>query len=228
MNKSLIIRSLSIVILIIGLFISSCTEDPLSSPFIGYEYFPNEAGVWVEYEVDSISYDSEFGNDTSFFLLREIIESKFTDTEGRDAQRIERYKRGNTTAVWKIKDVWYANLTTTTAEKIEENVRFIKLNFPLKLDKKWDGNVQNVMDEQDYEITALNEPYSINGFSFDSTVTVTQVNFETLVSKDYVIEVYAKRIGLVHKRYIQTVLDPNDGSIKTGIDYEYVITGYDE
>lgn len=226
MNKSLTIRLLSITILIIGLFISSCEEDEPVTPFIGYEYFPDDAGIWIEYEVDSIVYDSEFGNDSLHYFLREIIESKFVDNEGRDAQRIERYKRGNTSATWKIKDVWYANLTSTTAEKVEENVRFIKLNFPLKLDKKWDGNIQNVQTEQNYEITKLNEPYEVNGFAFDSTVTVTQVNFETLVSKDFVVEVYAKNVGLVYKKYISTVLEPADGSIKTGVEYEYVITDY--
>lgn len=226
MNKILKYRFLYLIILTITLSYSSCKEETLEPPFLGYEYFPNEAGVWVEYEVDSIWYDDQFGNDTFNFEIRETIESKFIDNEGRDAQRIERYTRGNSSASWKIKDVWFANRTNVTAEKVEENVRFVKLNFPLKLDKIWDGNVTNTMDEQEYTITKLNEPYSINGMTFDSTVTVLQSDFITLVSEDYAFEVYAKNVGLVHKKYVSTVLNQSTGSIKTGIEYEYVITAH--
>ncbi len=226
MNKILKYRFLYLFILTVTLFYSSCKEEILDPPFLGYEYFPNEAGIWVEYQVDSIRYDDQFGHDTFNFELRETIESKFVDNEGRDAQRIERYKRGDSTANWQIKDVWYANLTSTTAEKVEENVRFVKLNFPLKLDRPWDGNIYNTLDEQEYEIIELNEPYSINGMNFDSTVTVLHIEFITLVSEDYSIEVYAKGVGLIHKKFISTVLDQNTGLIKTGIEFEYIITGY--
>lgn len=226
MNKVLKYTFLYLFILTITLFYSSCKEETVDPPFLGYEYFPNEANTWVEYKVDSIRYDDQFGHDTFNFELREIIESKFIDNEGRDAQRIERYKRGDSTANWQIRDVWYANLTNTTAEKVEENVRFVKLNFPLKLDRPWDGNIFNTMDEQEYEIIKLNEPYSINGMSFDSTVTVLHIDFVTLVSEDYSIEVYAKNIGLVHKKFISTVLDQSTGLIKTGKEFEYIITGY--
>ena len=97
---------------------------------MGYEYFPNDSGIWVQYVVDSIDYDDEFGNDTFQFQLLEKIESKSIDNEGRDAQRIERLKRPNDSSIWRIKDVWYANLTESKAEKIEENLRYVKLNFP--------------------------------------------------------------------------------------------------
>lgn len=226
MNKILKYRLLTLIILSVTLFYSSCKKEDVTPPFLGYEYFPNDAGVWVEYKVDSITYDDQFGHDTFNFELRETIESKFIDTEGRDAQRIERYKRADSSATWKIADVWYANLTNTTAEKVEENVRFVKLSFPLKLDEPWDGNRFNTIEEQNYEVIEVNEPYSINGMSFDSTVTVLQIDFTSLVSEDYSIEVYAKNIGLVHKKFISTVLNQSTGEIKTGYEFEYIITGY--
>ena len=223
MRKELLPSFLFIAII---LAMTACKKDDPTDPYLGYQYFPNDSGVWVQYIVDSIAYDDQFGNDTFEFQLLERIESKFVDNEGRDAQRIERLKRNSDTANWRIEDVWFANLTANTAEKVEENVRFVKLNFPLKLNKTWDGNNFNTEDAQNYEIAALNEPYTINGMSFDSTVTVLQKDFITVVNEDYAFEVYAKNVGLVHKKYTSTELDPNTGEIQFGIAYEYVITDY--
>ena len=128
------------------LFFSSCKKETELPVDMGYKYFPVNTGHWVTYDVDSISYNDFTGQVDSFtFQIREVVESVFTDNEGRETQRLERYKRWNDTSAWFLKDVWMVNLTATTAEKVEENIRIIKLIFPPKDNEKWDGNLYNTI-----------------------------------------------------------------------------------
>lgn len=58
--------------------------------------FPTEVGRYVVHQVDSISYNDFFTPvkiDTAHFQLKEVIESVFTDNEGHESERIERYVR---------------------------------------------------------------------------------------------------------------------------------------
>ena len=111
-----------------------------------YGYFPLEVDSWVEYDVLDIVH-TEFGSDTTIYQLKEITTEEFLDLEGRLTYRIERYWRADVSLEWSIKDVWYSNITKTTAEKVEENVRFTKMIFPINDTKYWDGNAFNNLDE---------------------------------------------------------------------------------
>ena len=111
---------------------------------LGYTYFPTEIGQYVIYQVDSISYNDFFNPvkiDTTHFQLKELVQSHFTDNEGRESDRLERYVRKNDSLPWVLRDVWYQTRTSTKAEKVEENVRFVKLIFPVEVNQKWNGNL---------------------------------------------------------------------------------------
>ncbi|TNF25625.1 MAG: hypothetical protein EP314_06545, partial [Bacteroidetes bacterium] len=130
------------------LSLSSCYKEDTELPFIGYEYFPTELGTFIEYRVDSTWQDDPIGPSAYTqlqYLLREVNESAFTDEEGRPAIRLERYSRPNTQTNWQIKDVWFKVRTPQIAEQNEENVVFIKHNFPIKAGKTWNGNSKNTL-----------------------------------------------------------------------------------
>lgn len=207
--------------------LSSCKQDVYKPSYMGYEYFPNNVGHWVHYDVDSIVTDAPVSrNDTYRFQVKEFIESDFTDNSGRNAQRLERYYRDNDSADWYIRRVWYSNRTTLTAEKIEENVRYIKLHFPVTQDKEWNGNLYNFQPQRNYRFTAINNPYSINNFNFDSTVTVLQIDSDNVVYHEKVVEVYAKHIGLIYKSSDSLSFNSVDGSVIVSWKYEYKIRDY--
>jgi len=138
--KNLLLQTLVVIVLLFA----ACKKDKaVETVDIGYNYFPTEVGRYVVYQVDSISYDDFFTPvkiDTAHFQLKEVIESVFTDNEGRASERIERYVRYADTLPWSLRDVWYQTRSTTKAEKVEENVRFIKLTFPTQNNQKWNGN----------------------------------------------------------------------------------------
>jgi hypothetical protein len=231
------------------LFLSSCYLEDDDLPFIGYKYYPTELGKYVEYQVDSVWQDDPIGpigSAESHYFLRELNESTFVDEEGRPAIRVERYWKQNALAEFSdIKDVWHRTRTSKIAEQNEENIVFIKHNFPVKAGKNWDGNSRNTLESLqlayhqttlpevwDYEYINVHEPYTINGFVFDSTVTVLQMDRAAFFGLNvFAREVYAKDIGLVHKQLnimdIQppTSGDPNDTDT-VGFSFEMVITDF--
>lgn len=206
------------LLLSIGLF--SCKKDNPIVPDMGYNYFPDQLGRFVTYDVDSFYYDDFNERIDSFkFQLKEKIESIYTDNQNRPTIRLERYikyrfiKKGTYTyndtlaynlKPWILKDVWTENRTSATAEKVEENVRFIKLVFPVKEKQIWNGNIQNTNDEWDYKYGFFDVPRTIGNNYFDSVLQVTQMEdkLPNLISRQYYIEQYARNVGLVYKQVI--------------------------
>jgi hypothetical protein len=187
--------------LVSGFFLSCHKEEKTISMNSNSDYFPSNVGHEIIYDIDSIS-KSDFTNqiDTFHFQIKEVIESIITDNEGRPTLRFERYKRSDESKPWVIFKVWSANLTNTTAEKKEDNITYIKLVFPVMLNKRWNGNVMNDLDDKEYRYISANLPESFNSFIFDSALTVLQNNFDDrIISKDYEVEKYATRTGMFFK-----------------------------
>jgi len=211
---------ISSVILLAGMLYSSCKKDPVPPPDLGYNYFPDQVGHFVIYEVDSTVYD-DFTHDTVYYRyqVKEITESEFTDNEGRRALRIERWVRPYNDTLpydslsWTLHRVWSAVRTAAQAERVEENVRYIKLAFPPEKDKDWNGNAQNTLGEWDYEYEEVDAPANVNNRHFDSALAVLQHNDVNLLQHRYYHERYARNVGLIEK----TVVDVFDTTLVPGV-----------
>lgn len=211
-------------------------EKEKSSVDLGYSYFPNEIGRYVIYQVDSTSYNDFFTPvkiETVHFQIKEIIESHFTDNEGRESERIERYMRNNDSLPWVLRDVWYQTRTAVSAEKVEENVRFVKLTFPVEINHKWNGNAFNSIGKYEYEYKSVDAQKTVNGHTFDSTLIVNQILDSNLIEKKYQVEMYAKNIGMIYKRFVDVQdksisIEPKPLSerIDQGSDYTYRIIAF--
>ncbi len=203
-----------------------CEQEEGEPAHMGYGYFPDNKGHWVIYEVDSIVYDDFTGEvDTFYYQVKEVIDSVFIDAEGKESLRLERFIRQDSEDDWNIKNVWKARVLPSRAEKTEENITYIKLTFPVRLNAQWDGNAYNYLDEQQYRITDLHRNYQAGELTFDSTVTVLQKDFETLISEDFQKEIYAKGVGMVFKKYVELNKEV-DGTIASGVDYSYSVLDY--
>lgn len=220
MNKLLYTVFASITLLL------GCKKSNNEAVKYYYNYFPLDVGAWIEYEVVDIIH-SQLGSDTAEYQLKEIAAEEFLDNEGRLTYRIERYWRDDSNANWSIKDVWYSNKTKTTAEKVEENIRFTKLIFPINTSKYWDGNAYNNLEEWEYYYDSLHKPKVINNLSFDSTITVIQRDNENVVEYEKVKEVYAVDIGLIYKSHIDLDINlSNILDINSGRELEMTVTAY--
>jgi hypothetical protein len=241
------VKKLLTITLLFGTALSGCYKEDLNLPEIGYDYFPTELGKFVEYRVDSIWQDDvigQIGFAEAHYFLHDLNESSFVDEEGRPAVRVERSWKQTQQAEYEIKDVWSRTRTSRIAEQNEENVVFIKHNFPVKEGKVWDGNSKNTLESLqefyglasipevwEYEYQNIHEPYTVNGFTFDSTITVMQLDRPAIFGLSmFAQEIYAKDIGLVHKQvYIhdiqQNQSNPNERD-SIGVSFEMVITNY--
>lgn len=237
MNKRIKILLLTISI-IFCCFISCKKDTPTATPDVGYSYFPNDAGRYIIYDVDSTVYD-DFEHDTDIykFLIKEKVASLYSDNSGRTTQRIERYRKiydpnkSYDLIPWTLKDVWSANLTNTSAEKVEENVRYVKLIFPIEKDKTWNGNSFNISNEWKYKYTDINTTRSYGSLNFESTLLVTQKNYEDVIQKQYYTEVYAKNVGMVYKEIIDIYSGtinslPVENRIESGMQMKMQVIAY--
>jgi len=176
---------------------------------LGEDYYPLEAGNYITYELDSITYDDFFNPikvDTSYWDVREYFESEFIDDLGRNAIRIERSIKPRGATSWQLSNIWYAVKSNSSVEKVEDNQRYIKLVFPANLGREWDGNRYiatvdelSYLSGWDYNIKEREVVGTINGILYGDILSVEQANIETAISKVYSIERFARDIGMVYK-----------------------------
>ena len=206
------IKYLVLVITIAGIVFVSCKKDQqqTTSKYMGYDYFPNNTGHYVIYQCDSIvanqlsSHKPPF--DTFRYQIKEVIDSIFLNSAGQATQRIVRYKRINDSTPWTniftSEKVWSGNLLSNMAQRQEDNTRYIKLVFPMSLSETWNGNAMNTLGVWNYQYTTLNVPATVNGTTFDSTLTVLQLNNPNLKGNQFYQEQYATGVGLIYKEVI--------------------------
>ncbi|HEX5001297.1 MAG TPA: hypothetical protein VFW78_02275 [Bacteroidia bacterium] len=202
-------RSGFYLVVLVVLLAAGCSEDSNDSlpGTLNYSYFPVNVGHELIYDVTLITKDVFTGNDTAYYQLKEVVESVFTDNQGRPTQRLERYTRADTSQPWIISDVWTVNMTPTLVEKKEENTTYIKMVFPLLDGKVWNGNSLNNLGSQDYSYTFVDQPYTMNTLSFDSTLRVLQVDDDNAVYTLHQEEIFAAGVGLVYKNQINIQKD---------------------
>lgn len=193
------------------LLIPSCkdTKDTLNLEY-GYEYAPIDSGHYVTYQVDSIfySYNGQYSRDTSSYQIKELVTDTTYDNENNLCYKLELFKRKTANDPWVTYKIWTVQQTTTKFIKTEDDLRFVKLVFPPKEEDEWNGNIYlpttgiyEVLKDWLYIYSDVHQPYAINTFNFDSTLTVTEVDEESLIDKRLRKEVYAKGVGMVYQEW---------------------------
>lgn len=202
-----------LIISIIALVYAGCKKDESVKGEISYRYFPMQVGDSLIYDVSL--FDKDLNTYDSSYQLLERVESVFSDNEGRPTFRLERYTRNSDTDPWQIYKVWTANLLTTSVEKKEDNITYVKLVFPVELDEHWNGNAKNYMADEfeDYKIISIDEPYFANNLNFDSTLTVRQVDYDYGFEKRRHYEKYATGVGMIYKEVYDSLQGSPGGRI---------------
>ncbi len=227
--------TLSLVFLSFTLIFACKDEEvePVNTDHV--RYFPLSTGFWSEYEVDSIVHldiDDVNQVDTAIlsyhFFIREEVDTPFVDSENETAYVIKRFRRDADTLPWQFTSVWTAKINTVSAQKVEENVRFIKLKFPIDASALWNGNAYNFYPEEEYTYEDIFEQRTINGIQFPSTVTVLQNDFVSNINRVMKKEIYAKDAGLVFKQLdsVRTKNTTLGTIILNGLEYKLTVTDY--
>ena len=215
------------------LFFSCKKNDPPQdlSFLLGENYYPLNVGKYIVYELDTITWFTPSGTncifqtDTCHSFLKEEIIGIDVDDEGNTNFILERYVRDDWNEDWQIKDVWNISKSDGTIERVEENLRFIKMVFPVDDGLRWEGNafidpnISNSFNgnsiktyefwDNDYFYSDVDQAEQIGNLTFDSIATIIQSDNENtqLFNYRYSVEKYARDIGLVYKE--MRILDHN-------------------
>lgn len=213
--------------------LSACSKSEIDpSDSFGYEYFPIDSGRITIYKVDTTFYD--LFNNTVFTRSWEVKEQIILtdkDPEDNDRVRVARSIRTwGTDNDFSIPVINYATRSTTTLDYQDNNLRFIKLAFPVVNEQTWFGNVyvdetieenQEFYADWNYTYQNVDEPFSVGSLSFDETVLVSQVadNPENLLTYRFAEERYAKNVGLIYRKLDNLELKTGDLAAYVGISW---------
>ncbi|MEY3399092.1 MAG: hypothetical protein RL220_1686 [Bacteroidota bacterium] len=199
--------------------LGSCKKEEAPVIDLGYDYFPNTAGTFIIYEVDSTGFDIN-GETNLVYEVMEVLAEEFVDGENQLAMKVERYYRMNEDDPWVMGNVWVQKRNNSSAQRVEDNTRYIRMSFPVEVGKTWNGNAYNTMPEWSYKYVSKDTPRVFNGMTFEKTAEIQQRNNINLIDQEIASEIYARGVGLIYKHLMD--LQVQQGDI-TGVDMTLTI-----
>jgi hypothetical protein len=223
------------------------------NPLTNY-YLPLEVGKYAIYQLDSLNFYYYGQLDTlTQYLAKDSVESSSLDNLGNRSWTVVRYlspAAGPT--VWTASETKMVTPSAKSIEEQENNLRFIKLAYPMEDSFTWNGNSYlpddpyqgsydfsastNVyLNAWTYTYSNVNQPFTAGTNTYDSTLTVIQaedsvhlpiVTDTLFAAKTYWIETYAKHIGLVYRHTALWELQPRtqNGQNAYKIGFEVTMT----
>jgi len=238
------------LILMAGLLLTRCSNK--DQEFTGAtisNYVSPAPGKYITYRLDS-TVRKPFDDTATVihsYLAKDVIDAAITDNLGRPAFRVIRYINDTLAAGPWVQSMTYMIVPTReSVEVIENNFRFIKLVLPLRDDFSWKGNRYintdvppttqepdySFLDDWDYTYSNTDQSFTPYKTPLDSTITVNQRdeilgtpnNVDAYSEKNYAMEVYARGIGLVYKRFSHWLFQPRNSNFVNGSIEGYGIT----
>jgi hypothetical protein len=215
------------------LFLFGCEEKPVVVQDESV-YFPLRVGSYQLYQVDETLYSEVNPPEIKSYQLKIETVDSIQTIEGDFQYVLYRSTRSTAVEPWEYMDTWSARRSPIRAILQEGNTSFVKLEFPLRENREWDGNTFNTLGEDVYEAINIKQPYMIEGLpEFSKTITVKQSdNQDLIVFQDKRSEVYARDIGLIEKKVLQLhyytlpVEDIGKQKIKNGVEYTQRLIEY--
>ncbi|HEY9177958.1 MAG TPA: hypothetical protein VIN07_09720 [Flavipsychrobacter sp.] len=209
-------------------------DDRPAPPQAEQEYYPLEKGKWVLYDVDSTIWDDVFCIERHYaYQVMHRVADTFIDAQERPSYRVETYIRKKVQDAWQSHSVFYVTNTKVTLEMVYDQLRFIKMVFPISEGETWKGNnyiltkdpEYTFYSDWNYQYKKVEESFNTGYKVFDNTVTVEHVDQavsdpevfpETYAARTSSREVYASGVGMVYREYIRWTYDPNTTKCRKG------------
>lgn len=181
-------------------FFSSCSNNEPHPVRSDLEYFPLKKGVYQLYQVEETQYTVVEGPVTQNYQLMTEVTDSFPSTGGGTTYVIYRSIRIDETDSWQYLDTWSVKANENAVVVDEGTTSYVKLAFPARTGKVWDGNFYNANGEDEYTFKSVGTTISVNATSYDDCVDIIQNDYQDpIVSVDVRREVYARGVGLVLK-----------------------------
>lgn len=174
--------------------------------------------------VDSIYHNAFTGKNDSFhYEIKETLDTFFLDNMQDTAARIIISHRANDSSVWTPYKALYIKCNSLYAERVEENIRYIKLSYPLNFEKIWNSNALNTLKENILFYTGINTSVNIGTINYDSSLIVEAEPIHNPFEDFEYKEIYGKNYGLLYLRRSNLFLQQNK---KSGIEITYTLYDY--
>lgn len=215
------------LLILSALALAACNrndDDATKVGSTGTEFFPVKTGSTFIYQVDSIAYDDNGPQaiDTFSYQYKEEVAESFVDDAGKTAYIIHRSFRQHDSDTWVSAKNYTAQFLNNTVQRVEENIRLVKLVFPIKDRLSWDGNMYNNQGYQSYKILNFKRPYQLNNTTV-SSIKVQQWDVENFIEEIKRYEVYGENIGMVELLFDS--LNTQDSGTR-GFRYHLKLTSY--
>ncbi len=195
------INHILVFLVVAGIVFSCAKKNDPSLDDLGYNYYPIRIGDYFIYDVIDTSFQGLGSEIVSTYQVKEEIHETVVVNDEERYQIYLYYKQPN--EEWKEypDSNWTVFLKEGKLIRIEDNIRFVKLVFPLSVNKKWDGNITDTeSDPQNYyTMKEINRPFSYDAQNFNETVSVVHYENSSALDDNYSVEVFAKNVGMVYK-----------------------------
>ncbi|MEO9210098.1 MAG: hypothetical protein ABI208_03320 [Ginsengibacter sp.] len=229
-------------------FFTSCKKEiEVLNPHTLDNYFPLEVGKQITYALDSTLF-LNFGKTRTVisYQAQDRIDAKITDNLGRPSYRIFRYIRKDNTKPWVFSNTFMATPTNNTIEYVENNLRYVKLKFPIRQGDTWKGNTYinttsidvdlRYLDDWDYEYDSVGVPLTLNSLLINNTITVKErdefigqdpsIPSTLYAEKNYSKEKYGKGIGLIYRECMHWEYQGQNGGSYDGYGVKLTIISH--
>ncbi|MBK9723207.1 MAG: hypothetical protein IPO78_16645 [Saprospiraceae bacterium] len=207
-----------LLILLLIYFITSCTKNEteiLDPASFGYDYYPLAIGKSWTYQTDSIFYSLkgtvEMDSTTSF--IREEIVDTMRNSVNALVYRVDVFHAVDSSLGWELISSSFIEKNQYQLNKVENGLTFIRLVFPVQLNKSWNGNsmissktsievngeILEPFDNWYYSYKYLNKSETLAGKIYASVCKVVEVDEENIIAKRYSETKYAKEVGMIFR-----------------------------
>ncbi|MBW3128190.1 hypothetical protein [Hymenobacter profundi] len=159
----------------------ACTESNEETPAPENDYYPVTVGTYRTYAVtDSLWRDNVLT--VQQFQFRERVAGTFTDASGQTAYNVIRSRRATATDAWQDDSTLVLLPTDRTLQQIRNNRRTVELVFPTRTGYSWNRDAYNALDTvtaQNRQYQQVGESYTVNGRTYERTVTTTDTELNT-------------------------------------------------
>jgi hypothetical protein len=237
MRHHLLLRFNLFSFILISIVSCSSEKEELATAQVK-DYVNLAPGKYITYRLDSLVITNYNKNiEIHGYQQKDVIDAVITDNLGRPSYRVYRYLRdslGN--SPWQSIGTYQVTLLDDQLEVLEDNLRFIKLHMPARINFSWKGNrylpsepyepkypFNNDASIQDWQFyyDSIDEDFSYGGKSYPDVLSVEQINdslnmpvTSTAVYgyKSKGIEKYQKGVGLVYQEYTLVEYQPGSAS----------------
>lgn len=190
--------------------LTACNRELPSDP-PDTRWFPVEDGRYRTYDVQSTTFQLSANPQNPDTILQRFYKRELTngetDLDGRRVSRLELWEAPYDSsgglpaeAAFSFQQLWTQYLDEQFAERIEGNVRYVVLKWPVATEQTWNGNTYNDQGEEIYTYLNLDTTVTLNGQVYPNCIYVLQRQVSGSILSDILTyEIYAPGIGKIER-----------------------------